>query len=1017
MLIKPLAYKGPADHLTALFSEQLLFDGLKLLLRDSLHQWHHDPTTEWVSGQFKFDKLYIASEISWPLASDGYHCNCDQTNLCEHIAALAIETKRRLHQISYTLKDAVDEESLWQTTRQWLLRQSHDPFPNMARHRLVYLLKKEADGFHISFYKAYLTQEGRYQLKEKFEFHQLQFKKLPKFVSLTDQAIIHRCQQQLNDQSGSSKSLFYLQANNPAHAEIFQLMLDTQRCFWKASSRPPLKHQLISSIEADWDCIVEPHYFDIQHNRVATLRTEQTLAELDNQSLSPSLRVVTEQIDLPWRKQHPLMVDVGRVVFTTAEGTDYRYDQLLAQEATLTRQQKLDIACYVREIQSVETVYGEFEIPIAQQFDHADRALTQSVGQLVVWLAGLHHAGWRVKFSSSYRLKKQRADDWYLQLEDEQDWFEIELGITVDGRSINLMPYLVKAIANGQIDLKNINNKELTLQLDSGEHIVLESSRVNQIVLTLVELFDRKPLNANQRIKLPKSHLTRLAQFDSESLNFDWQGSDWLRQKIRNLTHSKPQVVELPKQLNATLRDYQQVGINWLHYLRQHQLGGILADDMGLGKTLQTLTHLLIAKNNRQLKHPVLIIAPTSLLFNWKNEAERFTPDLNALVFYGSERHQAFESLQHYDLIITSYGVVQRDINALKQVRFDTVILDEAQAIKNAKTKMAKSCFALQSDHRLCLTGTPMENHLGELWSLFHFLMPGFLGTEAQFNRVYRIPIEKDQEANRQSALSQRVAPFMLRRKKSEVAKELPPKTELERLLEMSQPQADLYEAVRLSMSEEIQKAIYQSGGGKNQLLISNALLRLRQICCHPKLVKLNASDSVDESAKMEWLESMIPEMVEEGRSILVFSSFTTMLDLIEESLSKLGIATLKLTGKTTHRGRLVEQFQAGKFPVFLISLKAGGSGLNLTQADTVIHVDPWWNPAAEDQASDRAYRIGQDKPVFVYKLITRGTVEERILKMQRKKQNLSDKIYANSLTQLDSISGQDWEALFQPIE
>jgi SNF2 family DNA or RNA helicase len=325
------------------------------------------------------------------------------------------------------------------------------------------------------------------------------------------------------------------------------------------------------------------------------------------------------------------------------------------------------------------------------------------------------------------------------------------------------------------------------------------------------------------------------------------------------------------------------------------------------------------------------------------------------------------------------------------------VVLDEAQYIKNPRSKMAQAACKLDARNRLCLSGTPIENHLGELWSLMNFLVPGFLGTEDAFNKRFRTPIEKDGDLERNAILKSRVAPLILRRTKDQVAKELPPKTELVHLIELNSGQKDLYETVRATMNKRVREAIAARGIEQSQIVFLDALLKLRQICCHPALLPEDYSNDVVESAKLDFLTDLLAVLIEEGRRILLFSQFTTMLGLIEAHLVKEKISYLKLTGASKDRGKLVEDFQTGKAPVFLISLKAGGTGLNLTAADTVIHYDPWWNPAAENQATDRAYRIGQNNPVFVHKLLCQDTVEERIHKLQQEKGKLAAGILADA--------------------
>jgi SNF2 family DNA or RNA helicase len=414
---------------------------------------------------------------------------------------------------------------------------------------------------------------------------------------------------------------------------------------------------------------------------------------------------------------------------------------------------------------------------------------------------------------------------------------------------------------------------------------------------------------------------------------------------------------------------------------------------------------------------PCLIIAPTSLMSNWRREAQRFTPDLTVLTLQGTERKQHFDKINHYDLILTTYPLLSRDEETLVKHDYYYLILDEAQVIKNPLAKAAQIVRQLTSMHRLCLTGTPMENHLGELWAQFDFLMPGFLGDSATFKRLYRTPIEIHGSTQQKSRLSRRVAPFMLRRTKQEVAKELPLKTEIIRTVPLYPKQAALYESIRLTMEKKVRDAIAEKGLSRSHITILDALLKLRQTCCDPRTLPLSEAQKIKESAKLDLLMDLLPEQLEEGRRILVFSQFTRMIALIEEKLKSQKIGYSKLTGQTRHRDEAIELFKSGAVNVFLISLKAGGVGLNLTEADTVIIYDPWWNPAVESQAADRAHRIGQDKPVFVYKLITENTVEEKILAMQDRKRLLAESIYqSGGKEESFKLTADDLTALFEPL-
>ncbi|MFY2559254.1 SNF2-related protein [Corallococcus terminator] len=448
--------------------------------------------------------------------------------------------------------------------------------------------------------------------------------------------------------------------------------------------------------------------------------------------------------------------------------------------------------------------------------------------------------------------------------------------------------------------------------------------------------------------------------------------------------------VAVPDGLHATLRHYQEAGLSWLWFLRRHGLSGILADDMGLGKTVQSLS-LLQKMANEEGRKPSLVVAPTSVLANWEREAERFTPGLKAMVWHGQDRKERAEDLKGMDLVLTSYALVRRDLDQLSQVGFRFVILDEAQNIKNADSATAQACKSLPSDTRLALTGTPLENRLSELWSIFDFLMPGFLGTADSFSDRYEQPIQVANDASARDRLRRRIQPFILRRLKTEVAKDLPPKTESVAWCEMEPGQAALYREVMDESRRKVSESIEKVGFKRSRVSILAALMRLRQVCCDPRLLKMPPGTLLPPSAKVERFLELVEDLVAEGHRALVFSQFTEMLELLKAEADKKGLRYLYLDGRTKDRmGKVDEYNRPDGPPLFFISLKAGGTGLNLTAADYVIHFDPWWNPAVEDQATDRTHRIGQTRAVISYKLITRGTVEEKILSLQRRKRDLA---------------------------
>lgn len=478
-------------------------------------------------------------------------------------------------------------------------------------------------------------------------------------------------------------------------------------------------------------------------------------------------------------------------------------------------------------------------------------------------------------------------------------------------------------------------------------------------------------------------------------------------------TFSTTEDVTFPKKIKAELREYQSKGFSWLWFMYKYGLNGILADDMGLGKTLQALTVLQKAKDEDG-PMPTLVICPTSVVFNWEAEIQKFAPDLTCLKLSGIERKSLFKEIANHDIVITSYALVRRDIEKLKKVNFRYVILDESQNIKNALSQTAQAVKKLNSTHKLALSGTPIENKLEELWSVFDFLMPGFMFSISEFNFRYVNPIMERADKTVEKRLKLQIYPFILRRMKRDVAKDLPDKVENIAYCELTPEQKDFYMEVLDSTKEELFKSIEQKGLEKSRMSIFSALLRLRQICCHPRLYDKEGFKGKIGSGKFEHLKEMLEEIVDEGHRVLLFSQFVDMLDLVKDWLEREAIPYEYLTGKTKDRQGAVERFNNNSsIPIFLISLKAGGTGLNLTGADYVIHYDPWWNPAVEDQATDRAYRIGQKKKVFVYRLITKNTVEEKIQKLKQVKRNLVDSVISVDRNITKSLTMADIQEIF----
>jgi SNF2 family DNA or RNA helicase len=481
-----------------------------------------------------------------------------------------------------------------------------------------------------------------------------------------------------------------------------------------------------------------------------------------------------------------------------------------------------------------------------------------------------------------------------------------------------------------------------------------------------------------------------------------------VRQKLRTFEGVKP--ASEPATFRGELRAYQRDGLGWLNFLRDFGFGGCLADDMGLGKTVQVLALLEQRRRDTQNgkeRRPSLVVAPRSLVFNWIDESQRFTPELRAINYTGLQRGEALERLADCDLLVTTYGTLRRDIVKLREIPFDYAILDEAQAIKNSSSQSAKACRLLNARHRLVMTGTPVENHLGDLWSQFEFLNPGMLGRSGGglfTGKASKDPVSLD-------LLRQALRPFLLRRTKEAVLTELPQKTEQTLYCELDAKQRKLYNELRDHYRALLTGKIKEQGLAKSKIHVLEALLRLRQAACHPALIDKGKSKLP--SAKMETLLEQLGEVLDEGHKALVFSQFTSLLAIVRTELDARKLTYEYLDGQTRDRKAKVERFQNdADCRLFLISLKAGGQGLNLTAADYVFILDPWWNPAAEAQAVDRAHRIGQTKPVFAYRLIAKDTVEEKILQLQGEKRQLAEAIVSADENLLRTLTADDLQML-----
>jgi len=578
-------------------------------------------------------------------------------------------------------------------------------------------------------------------------------------------------------------------------------------------------------------------------------------------------------------------------------------------------------------------------------------------------------------------------------------WFDIGFAIEIAGKRHDLAPLVAACLEQLGAELPEgaVPAPDDLRGLLASRPVYLDLGRNRHAPVSLEPLAGILHMVLTHHAQLGRQHPAEaevvaeiVEALEGSAVRFaDHAGILPLAQGLRALTGDP--AIRAPAGLAATLRPYQAYGAAWMGSLIDAGFGGVLADDMGLGKTLQVLALLQARKDRGAVRTPALIVLPTSLLHGWQEQAARFTPDLCLVILHGPNRKDGFAQIAGADLVLTTYPLLARDADALAEVRWDLVILDEAQILKNPASQAAKALRRIPAGGRLALTGTPMENSLQDLWTLFDWVVPGLLGDRKTFLSVFRTPIEKHGDGAAQLRLNRRVRPFLLRRTKDAVAADLPPRTEILERVELPKPQQALYETVRSAMDRRVREAVATRGLAAARITILDALLKLRQVCCDPALVKSDAARGITESAKRARLRDLLAELVAERRRVLVFSQFVEMLELLAEDLRGAGIGFETLTGRTRHRGDVLARFRDGDAPVFLISLKAGGVGLTLTEADTVILYDPWWNPAVERQAMDRAHRIGQEKPVFVHRLVAVGTVEERILALQDKKQALAD--------------------------
>jgi superfamily II DNA or RNA helicase len=599
-------------------------------------------------------------------------------------------------------------------------------------------------------------------------------------------------------------------------------------------------------------------------------------------------------------------------------------------------------------------------------------------------------AGWRVEAEGKLI---RPAGEFKLALSTGIDWFDLDGGIDYGGQSVSL-PDLLSAARRG----------DSMIELGDGSMGMLPEEWLKKYGM-LADLGLAE--NGTLRFNSSQAGLLDALLANQPEIQVD-AAFEKVRENLRQFEGIA--TLDSPPGFHGELRPYQREGLGWLDYLQRFGFGGILADDMGLGKTIQVLALLQRRRFRRQAKEPTLAVVPRSLVFNWIQEASRFTPRLRVLDYTGPGRHALRERFAEYDLIITTYGTLRTDIAELTSFEFDYVMLDEAQAIKNADSLSAKAARLVRARHRLAISGTPIENHLGELWSIFEFLNPGMLGSDTVFKRYVSASGGSNLEATDRTLLAKALRPFILRRTKAQVVEDLPEKTEQTLYCDMEAEQRRCYDELRVHYRDALlRKDTAELNRSKIEVL--EALLRLRQAACHPGLI--NPDLTTEPSAKLEMLLPSLAEVVEEGHKVLVFSQFTSFLSIVRERLDQEKLVYEYLDGRTRNRAAKVERFQTdANCPIFLISLKAGGLGLNLTAAEYVYLLDPWWNPAVEAQAIDRSHRIGQTQHVFAYRLICRGTVEEKILDLQQKKRDLADAILNADNRVISTLTREDLEFL-----
>jgi len=962
-------------------------------------------------------------------------CTCAVGHDCKHVAATALVA----FSMAGDAKQASQQRRKQQAVGEWLsgFHVGTDPTRTRggANHVVAYVLSREAGAIAVSVHRTTRLRSGSYGKSYLMASPADPQRGAPRWVPADDLRRIAM----LRAVSRADTDDVWLRVDRMDTTLLAELA-DTGRLFWREVGTPALSAGPLRQSRLGWQplgdedeysvglpggLVLVPahdtHYLDLANSTIGPLRVEVPAAIVQQLACAPP--VPAAMLPTVWRSLRPLLgagaTGLAPVaepdddvlgprphLFVTADDTGA--DDWLSLHAEVhygdavfelgywdsDRVAARDLIAETRLARRLDQLVGEPPVADGDGGAMEDLRFARHVVQNVVPV--LISEGWACHVAGDIPGERvQVPDTWTETLRPvtrPRGYFQLDLGVVIAGRTVSLLPILMAAIRDGKLPLDTgrlatDHSAGMNVRLPDGELVYVSGERLRRWARPLVEAQLHDP--DGDEVHVPAYAAVALAD-DLDSQPYGDSIVEAGRQ-LEQLTSLQPAMEG--GDFAGELRGYQREGLAWLLCLHDAGYGGLLADDMGLGKTVQMIAFFDMLRQRDELNAAAsaLVVAPRSVVDHWRAEIDRFAPALAPVVHLGADRARAAADMAPHAVVITSYETMRRDRAMLRDVDWATVVFDESQALKNPRSKSRAAAQSVRGASRFAITGTPVENNLSELWSQLDLVVPGLLGRRSHFDAIVRRPIEKFGVADVMEFLRQRIRPFLLRRTKDVVALDLPAKTEIVERVDLDTSQRDLYEGLRASLDADVRQALREAKVQGSSLVVLDALLKLRQCCCDPRLVKLPAAKRVRSSAKLERLMAMLDELADAGRHVLVFSQFTSMLALIERECQRAGIGYLTLTGATRDRASVIREFQEGRVPVFLISLKAGGTGLNLTRADTVIHYDPWWNPAAEQQATDRAHRIGQQNHVFVYKLVARGTLEERIAELQGEKRDLAN--------------------------